>query len=118
MPTGNSDCNSGSSNKQLKLIHLLWILILACIAGGISWGMVKNQQSTNVGDIEKLDAGKVEKEVFEQHKEQQYQQFESINDTLKTIVTQQITGFDKIDARQKDSFDKLDAKIESIRSDK
>ncbi len=102
----------------LKLVHLVWMIVLVVVGGAISWGMVKNQQNTNVRVIEKLDMEKVEKEVFDQHKEQQDQQFEFINDTLKTIGTQQRAGFEKIETRQEANFEKLDAKIESIRKEK
>ena len=67
--------------KELKLTHLLWIILVFVLMAGISGGVLKNQQATNTKEIEK----KVDKDIFEMHNEMQMVQFNDIKDSLKRI---------------------------------
>ena len=72
--------NEGS-RRELKLTHLLWIVLTAVLLAGVSAGILKNQQGTNTKEIEK----KVGKDVFQMHNEQQIMQYTEIKDSLKRI---------------------------------
>ena len=70
-----------TSKRELKLTHLLWVILIAVLMAGVSAGVLKNQQSTNTKEIEK----KVGKDVFIMHNEQQMMQFKDIKESLKRI---------------------------------
>jgi len=80
------------STAKLKLVHLLYVLVVAVLAVGIGWGVMSNQQVNNSNAIAKLEMKKVDKEIFDMHMIQQKEQVREI----KAFIT---TGFDKIDKR-------------------
>ncbi len=74
---------------SLKLIHIFWTILVCVIAGAISYGAMKNQQSVNTESIK----AKVEKEVFDNHKVEQRirdektdKKFEQIDKKLDKII--------------------------------
>ena len=80
------------TESKLKLIHLVYGLLAAAVLIGIAIGAMNNQQKVNTDSIKV----KVEKEVFQQHQEQQQRTFEKID-----------KGIDKMD-------EKLDKIIEKM----
>ena len=80
-----SQSNENNNVGKLKLIHLLYVIIVAAVGTGIAFGIASNQQATNSKAIEKLEVEKVEKEVFDMHQQQQNMQFKDIKESLKRI---------------------------------
>lgn len=77
-----------NKTARLKLIHLLYIIIIAAASVGVAWGVLANQQGVNSAEIEK----KLDRELFDMHQTQQTQQFESLQATMKE-------GFGRMDKR-------------------
>lgn len=69
------------AESKLKVLHLLWVILIAFIAAGIAWGIMTNQQSVNTENI-KL---KVDKDIYVQHVEHQKQQFNQIQKGIDEI---------------------------------
>ncbi len=72
---------ANENKRELKLTHLLWIILVAVLMAGVSAGILKNQQSTNTKEIEK----KVDEDIFKMHNEMQMVQFTDIKESLKRI---------------------------------
>jgi hypothetical protein len=77
------------TEARLKLIHLVYGLLGAALLIGIAIGAMKNQQVTNTKEIQ----GKVGKEVYEQHQEEQlrsnkrmYEGIEKLDGKLDKII--------------------------------
>lgn len=56
-----------STEKTLKLVHIVYLLAAVLVAAGVAWGTVTNQQKNNKEQIEK----KLNIEVFEVHQQEQ-----------------------------------------------
>ena len=79
---------ANGTEGKLKLVHLLYLLLLACLAVGIAWGRLSMQQEENCEKIEK----KVNTELFEAHVVEQIRQgqrqekrFDKLDDALERI---------------------------------
>ena len=79
------------NEHKLKLIHLVYGLFIAALGIGIAIGDVMRQQKTNTKDVET----KVSKEIFNQHKETQQQQFKSMNTNMSEGFRRIETKLDK-----------------------
>ncbi len=70
-----------STEGKLKLIHLVYLLVLAGVLAGIAWGSMKNQQKTNTKEI----GQKINNELFQMHQTQQTEQMQKIDGKLDKI---------------------------------
>ena len=77
-----------TSEKTLKLVHIVYLLAAVLIAAGVAWGTVTNQQKNNKEQIEK----KLNKEVFQVHQQEQ----RIATDRLQKSID---TGFERIEKR-------------------
>ncbi len=82
---------SQQDGTRLKLIHLVYGLLVACVIAGIAIGRVRERQIIHTEQI----SAKVEKEVFELHQIQQREQmvridngFVGVNKKLDKIIEQ------------------------------
>ncbi len=73
------------NTAKLKLVHLLYIFILAILAVGYSLGRTATRQEVNTEIIKRHEAGKVDTKVFDMHQTQQNVQFNDIKESLKRI---------------------------------
>ncbi len=70
-----------STERGIKLIHLFWTILVVLIAAALAFGEINRQQKVNTGDIK----NKVEKEVYDQHVDNQNRQFDQIIKSLDKI---------------------------------
>lgn len=77
--------NTAENTAKLKLVHLLYILILAILAAGYSLGKTATRQEVNTETIEAHKTDKVDTKVFEMHQQQQIREYTDIKDSLKRI---------------------------------
>jgi len=77
-----------STEKTLKLVHIVYLLAVVLVAAGVGWGTVTNQQKNNKEQIEK----KLNKEVFEVHQQEQRIATNRLQDSLDK-------GFERLEKR-------------------
>ena len=70
-----------NGTRELKLTHLLWVILVFVLMAGIAMGVLKNQQGTNTKNIDT----KVGIDVFDMHQEQQFREYKDIKESLKRI---------------------------------
>lgn len=77
--------NAAENTAKLKLVHLLYIFILAILTVGYSLGRTATRQEVNTETIKRHEEKKVDTDVFEMHQQQQNIQFTDIKDSQKRI---------------------------------
>lgn len=70
------------AEAKLKLIHLVWTLVVAVAAAGVTFGAMLNQQATNTESIK----DKVPNKMFENHQVEQRIAFKRMEGKLDTII--------------------------------
>lgn len=77
-----------NGESKLKLIHLVYLLVIAVGGSGYWLGTLTANQKKNTDEI----CEKTDKNIFDMHSKQQVQQFESLEKTIGK-------GFDNVDKR-------------------
>ena len=87
------------NKKELKLTHILITVLLIAVTGGVGWGVLKEKTAQQEKKIQKMEAQKVEKEIFNMHQTQQTQQFEAIGKSIDNGFERMGKRLEKIESK-------------------